>query len=104
MGQAIPSLNAQALATLDRPAMGPNSSPLIPYTQEQLKKEMDLPAFYMNTSGSTGEMPRSFLSRVERIKQGTVLYSGTKFSKCSRDMASQSDHVSFFADSQDTPK
>jgi hypothetical protein len=98
MGQAIPSLNAQALATLDRPATGPNSSPLIPYTHEQLKKEMELPAFYMHTSSM------SFLSRVERIKQGTDLYSGMKFLKCLHTITLQSDHVSSLADSQDTLK
>jgi acyl-CoA synthetase (AMP-forming)/AMP-acid ligase II len=54
MEQALPGLTALTVATLDAPAE-PAPSPLTSPTPEQLKKEMELPAFYLHTSGSTGQ-------------------------------------------------
>jgi len=59
MEQAIPGLTAQTLAAVGTLPTGFYSSPLTSNPQEKLKKEMDLPAFYLHTSGSTGKSKSS---------------------------------------------
>jgi hypothetical protein len=108
MEQAIPGLTAQTLATLDAPVNGPASSPLTSLTPEELKKELDLPALYLHTSGSTGENVTPSSRCVECIWQGRASL-GPEPNQTSHDLFIISDQgryriLTLLLDSQDTQK
>lgn len=52
--ETVPGLCVLPCTGLETSADGP-ASPVAPSTPDQVQLEIDLPAFYLHTSGSTGE-------------------------------------------------